>query len=259
MGQTTHHKLIVRLAALAAVSFSLILVLRHDDQLGLSMAQSTPAFQPQAPPMIVARNEPGSPLVISAERQLPKTEQAPEIAFNVTNVTNKTVIAFAIRVEQTAAGLTPTNKILLQNLELSGTDLPPNRSLSSFDTYDNLSSEQQRITLYVDYVEFSDGKKWGLDSVKSSEKVAGSRAALQTLTKRVAEITRGTNANDLGNVLESLANIEPPQQQSNEWNEGFRWASRFIALRFKRANQAGGLGQVNTELSKFAARRTGGN
>src|ERR687896_645613 len=99
MGQTVHHKLIVRLAALAAVTFALILVVKQDDQVGLSTAQSMPAFQPQAP-IIVARNEPGSPLVISAERQLPKTEQAPEIAFNVTNVTNKTIIAFAIRVEE---------------------------------------------------------------------------------------------------------------------------------------------------------------
>jgi len=258
MGQTVHHKLTVRLAALAAVTFSLVLVMKQDDQVGLGMAQSMAVFQPQAP-IIVARNEPGSPLVISAERQLPKTEQAPEITFNVTNVTNKTVIAFAIRVEAAAGQLTPTSKILLQNLELSATDLPPNRSLSSFDTYENVSSEQHRITLSVDYVEFSDGKKWGVDSLKSSEKVAGSLAGLETLTTRLAESIRGTNANDLANVLESVANIEPPQQHSNEWNEGFRWATSSVALRLKRANQAGGLGQVNTELSKFAARRAGGN
>ena len=40
------------------------------------VAQSMRAFQPRAP-VIVVRNEPGSPLVISAERQLPKTEGAP--------------------------------------------------------------------------------------------------------------------------------------------------------------------------------------
>ena len=258
MGQTVHYRLIVRLAALAAVTFALILVVKQDDQVGFGMAQSIPAFQPQAP-IIVARNEPGNPLVISAERQLPKTEQAPEIAFNVTNVTNKTIIAFAIRVDAAAGELTPVSKILLQNLELSATDLPPNRSLSNFDTYENLSSEQHRITLSVDYVEFSDGKKWGLDSLKSSEKVSGSRAALGTLTTQLAEIVRGTNANELANALESLANIEPPPQHSEEWNNGFRWATRSVANRLKRANQAGGLSQVNTELSKFATRRAGGN
>src|SRR5215208_2635230 len=96
MGETVNHKLIVRLAALAAVTLCLILVVRQDDQVGLGMAQSMPAFQPQAP-IIVARNEPGSPLVISAERQLAKTEQAPEVAFNVTNVMKKTISAFAIK------------------------------------------------------------------------------------------------------------------------------------------------------------------
>ena len=257
MGQMMHHKLLVRLVALAAVSFSLILVLRQDDQVGLGMAQSMPVFQPQAP-VIVAHNNPGSPLVISAERQLPKTEPAPEIVFNVTNVTNKTIIAFAIRVEEAAGQLTPTSKILLQNLELSATDLLPNRSLSNSDTYENVSSEQHRITLSVDYVEFSDGKKWGVDSLESSEKVAGSRAGLEMLMTRLPETIRATNANELANVLESMGNIEPPPQHSEEWNYGFRWATRSVANRLKRANQTGGLSQVNTELSRFTTRRAGG-
>lgn len=257
MDQTMHHKLFVRLVALVAVTFSLILVVRQDDQAGLGLAQSKPVFQPQAP-VIVARNEPGSPLVISAERQLPKTEQTPEIVFNVTNVTNKTIIAFAIRVEEAAGQLTPTSKILLQNLELSATDLLPNRSLSNSDTYENVSSEQHRITLSVDYVEFSDGKKWGVDSLKSSEKVAGSREGLEILMTRLPETIRGTNANELANVLESMGNIESPPQHSEEWNYGFRWATRSVANRLKRANQTGGLSQVNTELSRFTTRRAGG-
>lgn len=257
MGQTVHHKLIVRLAALAAITFSLILVVRQDDQASLGFAQSKPVFQPQAP-VIVARNEPGSPLVISAERQLPKTEQAPEFLFNVTNVTNKAIIAFAIRVEEAAGQRTPTSKILLQSLELSATDLPPNRSRSIADTYENVSSEQHRVTLSVDYVEFSDGEKWGVDSLKSSEKVAGSRAGLEILMTRLAETIGGTNANDLANVLESMGNIEPPPQHSEEWNYGFRWATSSVVNRLKRANQTGGLSQVNTELSRFATRRAGG-
>ncbi|HEX7330989.1 MAG TPA: hypothetical protein VF290_05790 [Pyrinomonadaceae bacterium] len=250
-------KLIVRLVALVAVTFSLIVVVKQDDQVGLGMAQSMPVFQPQAPD-IVARNEPGSPLVISAERQLPKTEQAPEIVFNVTNVTNKTIIAFAIRVEEAAGQRTPTSKILLQSLELSATDLPPNRSQSIADTYENVSSEQHRITLSVDYVEFSDGKKWGVDSLKSSEKVAGSRAGLKVLMTRLAETIGSTNANELANVLESMGNIEPPPQHSEEWNYGFQWATRSVVNRLKRANQTGGLSQVNTEMSRFAKRRAGG-
>lgn len=257
MDQPVHQKLIVRLVALAAVTFSLLVVVKQDDRVGLGMAQSMPVFQPQAP-VIVARNEPGSPLVISAERQLPKTEQAPEFVFNVTNVTNKTIIAFAIRVEEAAGQRTPTSEILLQSLELSATDLPPNRSQSIADTYENVSSEQHRITLSVDYVEFSDGKKWGVDSLKSSEKVAGSRAGLEVLLTRLAETIGGTNANELANVLESMGNIEPPPQHSGEWNYGFEWGTRSVVNRLKRANQTGGLSQVNIELSRFAKRRAGG-
>lgn len=255
MDQTVRHKLIVRLAALAAVTFALILVVKHDNQVGLGLAQSKPAFQPEAP-IIVSRNEPGSPLVISAERQLAKTEQDPEIAFNVTNVTNRTITAFAIKLE-VASGSRVVNTVSLSNLELSATDLPPNRSLSKFDTYENVSNSQHRVTLSVDYVQFSDGQKWGSDSAKSAERVSGQRAAVETLTARLPGIIRATNANDLGNVLESVADIEPPSQHSDEWNDGFRKATRSVANRLKRANQAGGLGQVNTELSRYAVKRAG--
>ena len=255
MGQTVKHKLIVRLAALAAVTFSLILVLRQDDQVGLGMAQSMPAFQPQAP-MILARNERGSPLVISAERQLARTEQAPEVAFNVTNVTNKTISAFAIKVEVMSDSKV-VNTVALYNLELSANDLPPNRSLSRFDTYENLSNGQHRVTLSVDYVEFSDGKRWGPDSAKSAERVAGSRAAIKTFTTRLSGIIRGTNPNDVANVLDSMAKLAPPPQHSEEWNDGFHGAARSLTNRLKRANESGGLGQVNSELSRYVIRLSG--
>jgi hypothetical protein len=255
MGPMVTHKLIVRLAALAAVTFSLILAVRHDNQIGLGMAQSKPALQPEAP-IIVSRNEPGSPLVISAERQLAKTEQAPEIAFNVTNVTIKTITAFAIKLE-VASGSAIVNTVSLSNLELSATDLPPNRSLSKFDTYENVSNSEHRVTLSVDYVQFSNGQRWGSDSAKSAERIDGQRAAVETLTARLPGIIRATSVNDLGNVLESVADVEPPPQHSDEWNDGFRKATRSIANRLKRANQAGGLGQVNTELSRYPIKRPG--
>jgi hypothetical protein len=251
------HKLIVRLAALVAVTFSLVLVLKQDGEVGLSMAQPIPSLQAQAP-IIVAHNEPNSPLVISADRQLPKTEQAPEVAFNVTNVTNKRIIAFAIKLEVMSDSKSAST-VSLYNLELSSTDLPPNGSLDEGGTYDNLSNSQHRVTLSVDYVEFYDGKRWGSDSVKSAERVAGQRAATKILATRFAGIIRGANVNDLPNVLESMAAIDPPLQHSEEWNDGFRSASRSVTNRLKRANQAGGLRQVNRELDRLAAKLAGGN
>ena len=256
MGQMMHHKLLVRLVALAAVCFSLVLVLRQDGQVGLGMAQQPmPSFQAPAP-VVVARNEPNSPLVISAEHLLSKTEQAPELMFNVTNVTNKTITAFAIRLD-VASGSKVDSSVYLINLELSATDLPPNASLNEGGTYDNFSNSQHRVTLSVDYVQFSDGKRWGVDSTKSAEKIAGQRAALETLMTRFPRLIRGANASDLSNILESMTTIDPPLQHSDEWNYGFRSATRSIANTLKRANQAGGLAQVNLELSRFASKRAG--
>lgn len=255
MGQTVQHKLIVRLAALTAITLSLVLVVKLDAQSGSGMAQQMPSFHPQGP-IIVALNDAGSPLVISAERQLSKTEQSPELAFNVTNVTNKTIIAFAIKLE-VASGSRVVTEVSLHNLELSATDLPPNRTLNNFDSYENQSSEQHRVTLSVDFVQFSDGKRWGVDSVKSAERVAGQRAATETVTKRLLQTRKGGNTTDLGNVLESMANIAPPPQHSDEWNDGFRGAARSLTNRLTRANQSGGLRQVDSELARFAARLSG--
>ena len=258
MGQIMHRKLFLRLAALAAVTFSLILVLRQDGQVGLGMAQQQmPSFQAPAP-VIVARNEPNSPLVISAEHLLAKTEQAPEVEFNVTNVTNKTITAFAIRFD-VASGAQVVSSVSMVDLELSATDLPPNGSRGFGDTYDNLSSSQHRVTLSVDYVQFSDGKKWGVDSVKSAERVAGQRAAIETVMTRLAGNIRAANANDIPNVLESLADLEPPPQHSDDWNNGFRGATRSLMYRLKRANQSGGLAGINSELSRFESRLSRGH
>lgn len=255
MGQTVHHKLIVRLAALAAVTFSLILVLRQDGQVGFSMGQPMPTFQDQAP-IIVAHNEPNSPLVISAERQLAKTDQAPELAFNVTNVTSKTITAFAIKLEVISDSKVAST-VSLYNLEFSSRDLSPNRSLSEFATYDNLSKSQHRVTLSVDYVEFSGGNGWGLDSAKSAERVAGQRAATDAVATRVIRIIREGNTNDFVNTLESMASIDPPAQYSEEWKDGFRLATGAVVQRLKRAHQLGGLVRVNNELSRFATRLSG--
>jgi hypothetical protein len=257
MDQTVHHKLLVRLVALAAVSFSLILVLRQDDQIGLGMAQSMPVFQPQAP-IIVARNEPGSPLVISAERQLAKTEQAPELSFNVTNVTSKTVTAFAIK-QEVVSGEKAGTTVYLYNLPLSATKLPPNSALNESATYDNLSDSQHRVTLTLDYVQFSDGKTWGSDSSKSGERVAGQNAASQIVITRLRGMIRDGNAHeDFAKTLESVTSIQPPAQHSDEWNEGFRLAMSTVADRLKRAHQLGGLGRVTTELTNLEMTLSGG-
>ena len=255
MGQKIQHKLVVRLAALTALTFSLILVLRQGDQVSLGMAQTIASFQPQAP-VIVAHNEPNNPLVISAERQLPNTEQTPEVAFSVTNVTNKTVKAFAIKLEAMSDNKI-TSSVSLYNLDLSANDLSPNRSLNEFGTYEPLSNSQHRVTLSVDYVEYSDGTRWGLDSAKSGERVAGQRTAIKILTMRLIRIVREGNANDFANALESSISIELPPQHSEEWNDGFRLGAGAVVQRLKRAHQLGGLGRVNTELSGLATRVSG--
>src|SRR5688572_3275936 len=248
------HKLVVRFAALAALSLTLVIVLREDNQGGLSKAQAPQQFQVQTP-VIRADIQPDSPLAISAERQLDKTEQAPEVAYNVTNVTNKTITAFAVKLEVSADSKSVAT-VSLNNLEVVASNLPPNQSLNQFTTYDNFANAQHRVTLSVDFVQFSDGTTWGRDSAKSAERVAGQRAGIDAVTSRVSNVVRGGKPNELAGVLDSILTTEPATSGHSEaWNEGFRSARLSVANRFKRANSAGGLNKVNSELSRFATKQ----
>lgn len=49
-----------------------------------------------------------------------------------------------------------------------------------------------------------------------------------------------------------MAKIEPPESQSDKWKEGFRSGSNSVTGELKRAQQKGGLGQIEIELKQLA-------
>jgi hypothetical protein len=248
----------LRLAALSILIFCLVIISRNDSKARLTATkQQEPTFTQTQPPIVTAENQAGTPLVVSGARLVSVDPQSAEIAFRLTNVCSKTIRAFAIK-EDVGAGGEHKSTTSLVNLDLTNSELRPNDSTNEFSSYQPFSEKEHHITLSVDYVEFSDGTSWGLDSAKSAERTAGQRAALQILSKRLIKVLNAGNSADVITAIDAgVANIEPPTGRSEEWKEGFRLGCKSVVLRLKRAQGRGGWIQVDSELRQLAERSQG--
>jgi hypothetical protein len=206
-------------------------------------------------PTVTAPAQPDSPLVILSPRIISWNGQYLEVALDIINVSSKPIRAYAIKQrmegEEGRLGVAVFTSFDLTNLSM----LQPNQLSTTFDTYQASSGKEDHVVFFVDYVEFSDGTKWGLDSANFAERSAGQRAGAYILSKRLLKILNASDAVDVIKAIETgTANIEPPANRSDEWKEGFRGGCRSVASHLRRAQKSGSSGQVERELRKFAKR-----
>jgi hypothetical protein len=194
-------------------------------------------------------------LVISSPRIISWDGQNLEVALDLINVSSKPIRAYAIKQrmegEEGRLGVVMfTSSDLTNRLALQ-----PNQSTTTFDVYQASSARQEHVIFFVDYVEFSDGTKWGLDSANFAERSAGQRAGAYILSKRLLKILNAANAAYVMRAIETgAASIEPPANRSDDWKQGFRDGCNSVASHLKRAQKSGSLSQVERELRKFAKR-----
>lgn len=255
------YRLLLRLLTLGVLTLCLGLLSRNGSNAPLASTKKSPPLpiQTQAP-AITAQTQTDTPLLISSPRILSWDGQDGEFAFELINVSGKPIRAYAIKQEVKAGGA-QLSSLSFSNLDLTNSPpLQPTQSVTNFDTCPAVSKKEQRITLSVDYVEFSDGTKWGVDSAKSADRSAGQRAVASLISKRLLKILNDGNLNDVMSAIEAgAANIEPPAGVSEEWKEGFRSGSNSIAARLKNAQKRGGLSQVEQKLRELAERFKGAN
>jgi hypothetical protein len=246
------HRLLLRFVALGILTFCFAILSRSSVNTPLTrrMAPSPSPVQKQAP-AVRKEVQPEAPLVISALRTVSWDGRYLEVAMDLVNVSDRAIRAYAIK--QASEGKTSSGKVSFISLEASNKDaLRPNQSTTFFDVYQPSSSENQQGVFFVDYVEFSDGTKWGPDSAKSAERSEGQRAAADMLGKRLLKILNNGSPSDVfGAIVNGEANIEPPAGRSAEWKEGFRFGCKSIELYIKRAQATGRLDQ---ELREFSQR-----
>lgn len=261
MAEFDKHRLLSRLLTLGVLTLCLGLVSRSGSNAPLASAKELRPLpiQTQAP-AIAVQAQADTPLLISSPRILSWNGQDGEFAFEITNASGKSIRAYAIK-QGIKAGGSEVGSVLFINLDLTNSPpLQPNQAVTGFDTCQALSEKEQRIIMSVDYVEFSDGTKWGVDSGKSAERSAGQRAVASLISKRLLKILDESNLNNVMSAIEAgAANIEPPADVSDEWKEGFRTGGNSIAARLKNAQKRGGSRQVEQKLRELADRFKGVN
>jgi hypothetical protein len=220
-----------------------------------STKSAIPAPVQTQSPRVTAAVQLGAPLVISSPRIISWNGQDLEVGLDLINVSGKAIRAYAIK--QGIEGVPAQSGVFLfTSLDLTNhAALEPGRSTTTFDVYQATSSNEDHVIFSVDYVEFSDGTRWGPDSANFAERSAGQRAAGYMLSKRLLKILNAGNVADVMRAIETgAASIEPLANRSDDWKEGFRQGYNSITSHLKRAQKNGSLSQVERELRKYAKR-----
>jgi len=254
MTQILRHRLSLRLIALAILIVCLVIVSRKNSDAHLATTTPQRAQLAETPPAIVTvQPQMDTPLVMSAPRIVGGNEEYKEIAFDLINVSDKPIRAYAIKQEVVVAGTPRSRTALFISLDLTNSPrLQVNQLTTSSNTFDLIPSKEAHVSLSIDYVEFSDGTIWGPESAKYAQVSAGQRAAMQVLSKRLRSFLSAGNPDEVMSAIETgAASIEPPAGRSDEWKGAFRLARNSIVSHLKRAQAKGGLNQVDRELRRF--------
>lgn len=261
MTQILRHRLSLRLIALTVLIVCLVIISRQNSD--AQLAATTPQRAQLAetpPPILTVQPQMGTPLVMSAPRIVGGNEEYKEVAFDLINVSDKPIRAYAIKQEVAVAGTPRSGTVLFINLCLTNSPmLPVNQLITRGDTFDLIPSKEAHVSLSIDYVEFSDGTRWGPDLAKSAERSGGQRAAMLVLSKRLRRFLSAGNPDEVMSAIETdAASIEPPADRSDEWKGAFRLALNSIVSHLKRTQAKGGLNEVDRELRRFSESLSGG-
>lgn len=259
MFKLLRHTLVLRFLALGILIVCLSILSRSSDSLSSPRKEIPAGLRTQSrAPSVIAKPQADAPLVISSPRVVSWDGQDLEVALDVVNVAKKAIRGYALGLSVQGEGA-PSGQIMFVNLDLSNNSpLTPNRITTIFDVHQVSSAKENQIAYFVDYVEFSDGSKWGADSGNNEQRSAGQRAAAQILSKRLLAILNSGGSADVMTAIEKgAANIEPPSERSEEWKEGFRRACASISQRLKMVQNRKGSRLIDPELRQLAQRFQG--
>jgi hypothetical protein len=174
---------------------------------------------------------------------------------DLVNVSSKPIRAYAIR-QGLAGKETHSGHVTFTSFDLTNkAALQPNQLTTMADVHQSSSGKEEQVIFLVDYVEFSDGTKWGVDSANFAEHSAGQRAGAHIVSKRLLKILDfGTPADVLTAIESGATNIEPPSGRSYRWKEGFRVGCRSVADHLNRSHSKGGFAHVDRELRQLSER-----
>jgi hypothetical protein len=151
---------------------------------------------PRSSFQVSVQPQPDSPLLVL----LSKTQNSPEPEVNLSlqNKGDKVILAYAIA-HEAASSHSKAEGVNLRNLRSAENLFLPDQSVAeSIEGFTQPNSEPiEKITVYVDFVEFDDGTVWGQDKFQSAELLAGQRAGARAVLDYLQENQKAGGLNAL--------------------------------------------------------------
>jgi hypothetical protein len=217
---------------------------------GLSVMQHTPVSQTT---VILAQSQPDSPLHISAVVNHSPDAKKLDITFDLWNITDKGIRAYAIKHEVVCCDSTASH--------IRGSSLGNILSVDKLFLPGQVRSEEignewstspiERVTLSIDFVEFTDGSRWGPDISKTSERLDGMRAGMKAAKTVLHKLFSDKGSQAVVELIESDMNLlAPGQKHSEAWITGFQTGVKSMSARLVHAYKDKGIAELEKRLKQ---------
>lgn len=184
-----------------------------------------PTVQDSAKPslLVLVKPQTDPPLLITGMTVEDSADpRMPTIQFTIKNNTKKRIMAYAIRHDETLPHSSFSGTVAVNSPDRNRA-LPAGAEVQSEITGIQYSEPPISLMLSVDFVEFTDGTRWGPDTYKYGERIDGLRAGAKMAKERMLKILAVDGPAALIHSLDSI-NVEAdqPDLHSSEWLDGFR-------------------------------------
>lgn len=223
--------------------------------LGVTMGSGWTFFNadPLNNTVIRVEEQKDSPILIQSSTLLSSNPLKPTYSYFVNNVSNKTIRAYAIKVDSVLDNGGVISGVTLNNPISEAQFLKPKINKSESGGQGTAySASVSEIVLSVDFVEFDDGTTWGKDSYDSSELLVGQKAGTIEVIKYFQ------NKLNLRNTEEFLFDIDNFDEKvlthtssSKMFNKGYKTGVKFVINRLKKAKDESGMEAIKIELNSY--------
>ena len=201
-------------------------------------------------PRVLVQSQPNTPLYISPSTASFANPLAPEISYLVVNVSTKHIRAYNITYE-IKFGTSTQRGAECTNIATSNGVLRPGQSSPETLEGGIYSEPVRSIQFSVDFVEFTDGTRWGPDTYKFAEKLDGMRAGARAATKHLNEVLKtGGLVAVLDSVVSDNDDIAAPPGHSSEWEKGFHDGKNSIRASLRHTYRERGLSEIDIALKQ---------
>jgi hypothetical protein len=193
---------------------------------------------------------------------LPDDRRGVEVYVVVENASQKAIRMYTTRRESSNDGA----KLCLGPPKLSAKGLLPGEKAGT-STWQRAPDANLPPTVWVDFVEFTDGSRWGVDECQTGDWIDGLDAGARAQRDQFLKILREEGAAAVKTFIYTnyhkrideeawkrgerpLVPISPPTGHSPKWEEGFASGARSLVERVIDTERKWGLDEIEHELSR---------